>query len=458
MLKTALIDVLSAGTWNDIEADHAAVGLPWREDLEPGWGKPKYVQRVLADLAVDELVGLAQRCAQTFPDRAQFALQDALWWMEADGVAVLSEVTRLNVAARLDGRVMDPHLPADEFMGRFAAGAAPATSYDSDQLVTNGAVPLDFVFGLTPHHTSEPEPYSHRELLDCFGFRSWPDRRVFHFLEALVHPRLRQGPAQQEWVVWINSTIGADGLQLLETDRVSGQPILSLRPRDRGVAGKPKNLVFASTGPKPEIGFGDAINNDIVILKHAEHCLVYDDAITDEGLRWEHLAAWWADREEARKDGPGTRQELGRRLMESLGSPAEQRFFESYFRTQSRRLGDSLPALLPQVYLHYDPVTVRELRSRGEDRRFLAQRMDFLLLLPDRVRVVLEVDGQQHYSDRTGAASPATYADTVRADRALRLVGYEVYRFSGHELYTPELARRTVSEFFDRLFARHRLP
>ena len=29
-----------------------------------------------------------------------------------------------------------------------------------------------------------------------------------------------------------------------------------------------KNLIFASAGPKPDIGFADAINNDIVILSN----------------------------------------------------------------------------------------------------------------------------------------------------------------------------------------------
>jgi len=59
--------------------------------------------------------------------------------------------------------------------------------------------------------------------------------------------------------------------------------------------------------------------------------------------------------------------------------------------------------------------------------------MDFLLLLPGRRRVVLEVDGLEHYSEH-GKPSPRRYADMVRADRALRLGGYEMYRFGGAEL------------------------
>jgi transposase len=42
------------------------------------------------------------------------------------------------------------------------------------------------------------------------------------------------------------------------------------------------------------------------------------------------------------------------------------------------------------------------------------QRTDFLLLLPDRVRVVIECDGK-HYADDDGRASPRRYADPRRA-------------------------------------------
>ncbi|MCA1670977.1 MAG: hypothetical protein LC799_01810 [Actinobacteria bacterium] len=48
------------------------------------------------------------------------------------------------------------------------------------------------------------------------------------------------------------------------------------------------------------------------------------------------------------------------------------------------------------MYLHYDPYTKRQLGDRpGQLER---QRMDFLLLMPRRRRVVLEVDGRQHYA------------------------------------------------------------
>ena len=100
----------------------------------------------------------------------------------------------------------------------------------------------------------------------------------------MVHPTNRKDDEQAEWVTIINRIISTDGFCLEEIDRMSGHPIFGVRRRDRGVSGKPKNLIFASTGPKPELGFRGALNNDIVILKNGEFCLMYEEPIGDTGL------------------------------------------------------------------------------------------------------------------------------------------------------------------------------
>ncbi|MGW3377829.1 hypothetical protein ACWDE4_38300, partial [Streptomyces hydrogenans] len=61
--------------------------------------------------------------------------------------------------------------------------------------------------------------------------------------------------------------------------------------------------------------------------------------------------------------------------------------------------------------------------------------MDFLPLLPHGQRIILEVDGSQHYTrDRGRTPDTAKYAAVVAADRDLRLSGHEVYRFGHDEL------------------------
>jgi len=135
-------------------------------------------------------------------------------------------------------------------------------------------------------------------------------------------------------------------------------------------------------------------------------------------------------------------------LAASLGSPPESTLFRTYCeRYGSAEDGGRQPALLPQVYLHYDPRTRRE--RGGQPSVLVRERMDFLMLLPRGVRIVLEVDGKQHYAEGD-KASPRLYSEMVAEDRKLRLRRYEVYRFGGHELTAPG-ASYLLREFFDGL-------
>ena len=196
-----------------------------------------------------------------------------------------------------------------------------------------------------------------------------------------------------------------------------------------GVRGEMKNLIFAADGPKPRIVLRDAINNDLEIVENAEYCLVYDRPLADTGLTWRQLTAWRAGSDSL--DGEEERaaaRELYARLLKSMDRNGAERFVFERYCARYRTHGFDIPALIPQVYLHYDPYT------RWAGGTLTRQRMDFLLLLDRRRRVVLEVDGVQHYADADGRASPARYAEMVSADRELRLAGYEVYRFGGHEI------------------------
>ncbi len=218
----------------------------------------------------------------------------------------------------------------------------------------------------------------------------------------------------------------------------------------RGVKGDLKNLIFAANGPKPRIVLRDAINNVIEIVEHADACLVYDRPL-QTGLSWGELVQWWKETSSVEGDPART---LFTRLRLSVGSPVEHVLFNAYGSFYGLVGGDQLPALIPQVYLHYDPYTVKELR--GRDGQALArQRMDFLILFPDRTRAVIEVDGKQHYAEGD-YASPGRYAEMVAEDRRLRLAGYEVYRFGGAELQPddPQAGDR-VQQFFSELFDRH---
>ncbi len=224
-----------------------------------------------------------------------------------------------------------------------------------------------------------------------------------------------------------------------------------------GVPGELKNLIFAADGPKPEIVFSDAINNDLVVVKNDQFCLVYDRPLGPGALTWRQLGEWWADREgmaqASERDVWGS---LYRRLDRSLGDNDAERRVLRVYGERYPRLGPDIPVLLPQVYLHYDPYT--QARYAPGAAPLGRQRMDFLLLLPNRIRIVIECDGIQHYADAAGRADPRRYAEMVAEDRGLRLRGYEVYRFGGHELLPGPDSEARIASFFDALAARHGPP
>ncbi|MEG3941285.1 DUF559 domain-containing protein [Microcoleus sp. S36b_A3] len=221
-----------------------------------------------------------------------------------------------------------------------------------------------------------------------------------------------------------------------------------------GVGNSVKNLIFAATGAKPEIIFSDSVSNDLEIVKNADYCLIYDRPIKSHGLLWKELVDWWREREQLNNElDIDVGRKLYSRLNRSLTSQPEKLFWRIYFKKFYESFNEKLPALVPQVYLHYDPYTLKHLQGQ---RRLVRQRMDFLFLLSDRIRIVIEIDGKQHYAEED-KASPRLYSEMVAEDRRLKLCGYEVYRFGGYELNSESEAEIIVEHFLINLFKRHDL-
>ncbi len=144
------------------------------------------------------------------------------------------------------------------------------------------------------------------------------------------------------------------------------------------------------------------MNNNIEITANAEYCLVYDRPLDDTGLTWRKLVAWWGEAHPGDNERAVT---LDRHRRLSSGLNGAERLVLSTCARLYRDFGFDLPVLVPQVYLHYDPYSRRQRRSTGPVAR---QRMDFLMPLPRHKRVVVELDGVQHYADENGRASPGS--------------------------------------------------
>ncbi|MFK4694184.1 hypothetical protein [Streptomyces pristinaespiralis] len=84
--------------------------------------------------------------------------------------------------------------------------------------------------------------------------------------------------------------------------------------------------------------------------------------------------------------------------------------------------------------------------------------MDFLLLLPHGQRIVLEVDGSQHYTrDHGWTPDTSKYAEMMAGDRDLKLRDYEVFRFGHDELRNENAAHALLEQFLPELFQRYRV-
>ena len=125
--------------------------------------------------------------------------------------------------------------------------------------------------------------------------------------------------------------------------------------------------------------------------------------------------------------------------------------FKTFLKKMHSKFKEKLPALIPQVYLHYDPYTLQDLKN---EKRLPRQRMDFLLLLSNNNRIVIEIDGKQHYSEGN-TSSPRLYSEMVSSDRELKLRGYDIYRFGGYELTIGDNTEKLIEDFCDSLFKKY---
>lgn len=430
------------------------------DETEAHSSKKSYVSTRIADLGEGALVELARMVLQKYPDEC---LMEALVELTEHSQHRVSKLVRgdvLKVLNRFDSLFGDsPVLESlEEVFGAAALREGGSIWLDNSSLDAQ----------IEQHYIRNPDWTNEEVLVQC-GALTCTQVRFFGLLEKLVHPMTRRDAEQAELAGAISDALKRDGFTLKQNSVESHYPIYGIVRVQVGVAGTMKNLIFASTGEKPELVFRDALNNDVEITKHAEKVLVYDQPLPSSGmLLWSNLRDWYADIQGV-DETEGSKM-LYRRLRQSVvsaNSAGEYAIFHGYYDRFSKLLGERLPALIPQVYLHYDPYTRRE---RGDEKFLARQRMDFLLMLEQGIRIVIEIDGRQHYAVQDQSAperyiaNAQLYAEMAREDRRLRLTGYEVYRFGGYEfrdvvlagrpLVGPESQRR-VAEFFDRLLARH---
>ncbi len=380
----------------------------------------------------------------------RFDLEDELWGLE--GPVPIPKRARRELARALDLTDLCRH--QDRFLdalARFFAIGPEASVLDLFLPPPPGSTLRDKI---VRHVFRNPEDWSAEELFEQLGAFEAADGRFGRFLEALVSADVLLDESLQRHVVQtLNPHLHASGAELREDGSDGGYPSFRIVSLRHTANRRPKNIIFAAP-VKPDIRFLSTVDNDIEVLGDPDATLVYDRPVPDHGLRWRDLQDWWQDTRQV--DAAEAKTGLYRRLIGSLpaNSPGQRNLFVQYHQILATAVYD-LPALLPEVWLHWDPRTVRE---RGREA-LLNFRMDFLLLLPHGERVVLEVDGSQHYTRERGQRPDTVkYAAMMAGDRDLKLRGYEVFRFGHDELRDEADARRTLEVFIPAVFARFKVP
>lgn len=417
-------------------------GLEYGDESEAFKSRRVYVQKRLKGKNQLFLLDLAKRIIKDYGSQAN-TLSKLVLRVNPTGIFFISEITRRNIIDELYiKRNITGKYDLIEFLNRvWNLDNMPST--DSRFNTASGDIWQHMI-----NNDDWDEVYLYEKYLELLIAT---DELFIKFLEQVVHPLVRHEDEQNEYVEFINRHLIKDGYKFSIAENISGFPVYKIDRLLNGVKGNVKNLIFAAVGNKPEIVIRDSINNDIEIVKYGENCLVYDRQLPSTGLYWNDLVIWWAELKGIHEPNKETELNVYKRLFSSLDSPPEKLVFKYYFKFFKAKFDKNLPALIPQVYLHYDPYT---LKQRAGNMYLPRQRMDFLLLFSNKQRIVLEIDGKQHYSDGD-VSSPKKYSEMVQADRELKLNGYEVYRFGGFELMDEETASKIIKEFFEKLFKKH---
>lgn len=235
-----------------------------------------------------------------------------------------------------------------------------------------------------------PESYLLDSIIDYLNLSN---EQFMFFLEQYVNPNIHhwrwnesekrhENIHNSELVSLINKYIDHDGYKLVVKDTIGDKDFYECISTRVGVRGQVKNIIFAAKY-KPEIAFDDALNNDIRITKNENQCLIYDRSIPTTGVMWSDLVEWYTT-ENNIPDTKNPEVEFITRICDCLDMSfkangakvgPETWLLQAYYNLK-KELGIDLPALIPQVYLYYDPQTIKQ---RGY-KLFEHQKMDFLMI------------------------------------------------------------------------------
>ena len=140
--------------------------------------------------------------------------------------------------------------------------------------------------------------------------------------------------------------------------------------------------------------------------------------------------------------------EIARMYKTSMQYECEQIFYQAYFAQFIKPYLENKHrapiALLPQVYLNWDPLTQKQ---RGY--KLVNQRVDFLWYGPNHFPLVIEIDGPSHWE-----FPDVGYRVQCEFDRDLMDRGFHIRRFTNDEIRSWHSQNR-LEEEVKSLFSRY---
>ncbi|MBI4867383.1 MAG: hypothetical protein HY816_10580 [Candidatus Wallbacteria bacterium] len=221
-------------------------GLVEPDGDDPFSGKFRYVERRLQKLTTRDLVALSGRLIDGYAEMEDYvgavdSLREALRF-EA-GSRRISEVTRRDLARAVDS------LGACQLGGQRNIATILSLAVPSIDLHTGEAFDISLNDEIQRHMVRNQD-WETEYLFERVGAYSWSDARFVRLLEESVHPLSRTGEEQAQWVSTINACLQRDGFTMEVAEHISGHQVFKARTLAGGVRGRPKNLIFASTGLK----------------------------------------------------------------------------------------------------------------------------------------------------------------------------------------------------------------
>lgn len=448
-IRNALVEYLRLYSALDLPSICERLQIPCNSELEPMHSKATYLKSGINKMNDNELIELVKMIISD--DDCPDLLEQIDRYLEVE-LFEITTITRRKILNWLSEQIdLEGNLRINVFLKRVW------NLQNMPSIYGEVSREEDII-----RHMVRNDDLTYKQLLeDVLKVIYVCDNTFKRFVEELVYPDVRDTDRQKEYVDNLNSYLKNDGYSLLCSNYVSGNPIYTLQKNVKGVGNEVKNIIFAGIGGKPDIVLDDSLSNTIQLIDNGVDCLVYNQLIPSEGLKWDELVMWWGNKgvyDETDAD------KLFERLIKSMDSSPEKNFMWVYYHHFIKEKNNSnLPALIPQVYCHYDPKSA--LMRQGTV--YVHQRMDFLMLFSDKERVVIEIDGVQHYSEerelellvnkkaekvKKNLAVPKKYAEMVEDDRKLKLYGYNVFRFGGYEFMKEQRPKKKIIHFFNKLF------